>query len=96
MVSPHPSQWCAPSSAAQEHRLGRWFSVKEARNGCALVRLPAALHRKPRLVAPAAAAAAASSRGGDGGDDGDDDGDDGESDDDDDDDDDDEGDGDDE
>jgi len=39
------------AAVGQEHRLGRWFRVKEARNSLCIVRLPPAIHRKPHLLA---------------------------------------------
>ena len=59
-----PSGRFVVAAVGQEHRLGRWFRVREARNGCAVVNLPAALHRKPR---PVASAASSSRRAADGG-----------------------------
>ena len=43
------------AAVGQEHRLGRWFRIKEARNSLCIVPLPAALHRKPNLLAKLAA-----------------------------------------
>jgi len=36
-------------AVGQEHRLGRWFKVREAKNSVVIVPLPAPLHVKPRL-----------------------------------------------
>ena len=41
-----PSGRFAVAAVGQEHRLGRWSRVREAKNGCAVVALPAELHRK--------------------------------------------------
>ena len=38
------------AALGQEHRLGRWFKLPEAKNGLAIVRLPKALHAKTRLA----------------------------------------------
>ena len=46
-----PSGRFLVAAVGQEHRLGRWFSVREAKNGCAVVALPEALHRRPALGA---------------------------------------------
>ena len=37
------------AAIGQEHRLGRWFRIKEARNSLAIIPLPQPLHAKPRL-----------------------------------------------
>ena len=44
-------------AVGQEHRLGRWFKVPEARNALCLVSLPEAMHTKPNLAASAVASA---------------------------------------
>lgn len=36
------------AAVGQEHRLGRWFCVPEARNSLCIVPLPPELHRSPR------------------------------------------------
>ena len=36
-------------AVGQEHRLGRWFKIPEARNSVVIVPLPAPLHTKQRL-----------------------------------------------
>lgn len=41
-----PSGRFVVAAVGQEHRLGRWFRVREAKNGCAVISLPAELHRK--------------------------------------------------
>ena len=41
-----PSGRYVAAAVAQEHRLGRWFRDASARNGVAIVPLPAAAHRK--------------------------------------------------
>ena len=43
-------------AVGQEHRLGRWFRIREARNALCLISTPEALHTKPRLAAAQAAA----------------------------------------
>ena len=44
-----PSGKFMAAAIGQEHRLGRWFRVREARNSCCIMALPEALHTKPRL-----------------------------------------------
>jgi len=39
------------AAVGQEHRLGRWFRQKEARNSLVIVPLPPEIHRKPHLLA---------------------------------------------
>ena len=51
-----PSGRFVAAAVGQEHRLGRWFKVPEARNSLCLVETPSALHTTPRLAASAAAA----------------------------------------
>lgn len=46
-----PSGSFAAVAVGQEHRLGRWFRVKEARNGLAILPLPACVHAAPKLLA---------------------------------------------
>lgn len=46
-----PSAKFVACAVGQEHRLGRWFKVSEARNGLAIVHLPEAVRRKPQLMA---------------------------------------------
>ena len=44
-----PSGKFIAAAVGQEHRLGRWFKISEARNSVVIVPLPAPLHIKPRL-----------------------------------------------
>ncbi len=46
-----PSGKFIAAAVGQEHRLGRWFKISEARNSVVIVPLPAPLHTKPRLSA---------------------------------------------
>ena len=50
-----PSGRFVAAAVGQEHRLGRWFRDKEARNSLCIVPLPSALHRKPNQLAKLAA-----------------------------------------
>mmetsp|Transcript_41156 Transcript_41156/g.102385 ORF Transcript_41156/g.102385 Transcript_41156/m.102385 type:complete len:86 (-) Transcript_41156:38-295(-) len=45
-----PSGKFVACAVGQEHRLGRWFRIREARNSLCIVPLPASVHRKPDLV----------------------------------------------
>ena len=51
-IAPSSKFLCA--AVGQEHRLGRWFRERAARNALAVVPLPACLHAKPRLLPSAA------------------------------------------
>ena len=51
-----PSGKFIAAAVGQEHRLGRWFRLPEARNSLCLISTPTSLHTKPRLAAGAAAA----------------------------------------
>lgn len=53
-----PSGKFVACAVGQEHRLGRWFKVPEARNALYLVPLPEPLHAAPRLSVAGAAAKA--------------------------------------
>ena len=44
-----PSGKFVACAVGQEHRLGRWFRVKDARNSLVIVPLPSSMHRKSRL-----------------------------------------------
>ena len=45
-----PSGRFVVAAVGQEHRLGRWFRIPEARNSLAVVPLPEAAHRRRRLL----------------------------------------------
>lgn len=45
-----PSGSFAAVAVGQEHRLGRWFRVREARNGLAILPLPKCVHAPPKLL----------------------------------------------
>ena len=50
-----PSGKFVAAAVGQEHRLGRWFKIPEARNSVVLLPLPEPLHTRPRLAARARA-----------------------------------------
>ena len=54
------------AAVGQEHRLGRWFGLKEARNCLAIVPLPVACHRKPHLLAASGESSGGDQTGGNG------------------------------
>ncbi|KAL3895953.1 MAG: hypothetical protein SGPRY_013387, partial [Prymnesium sp.] len=61
-----PSGKFVACAVGQEHRLGRWFRIPQARNSLCLVPLPPSVHRKPSLARQVARRAGGHGMDGDG------------------------------